>query len=768
LSVGAALGTVINSRRSDGSPGYYKEAVLLAQHAGVSYWLRFYAALNDEHPEIPEWTEQDFPATEEATLPRVADIRELRASNIEDRLSRVSTTLDSLEERAGALVRDFQARPDGSPAAMQENGVNLAEDLEKTARDLREQWSKEIAKQTDAMLGKLREEAANSGRAFEEREQQLASMGESKLASFNQAAANAEASLEAAVENLREEIIVSTLALAESREQLASLAESKPASLSQPAASAVSSLEAAMAKLREEVSNARRELTENQRQLASLAEARLASPNLPAASAVSSLEAAMAKLREEVGDSRRSSAESQQQLTSLIEARLASRNPPEASAVSSLEAAMAKLREEVSDSRRSSAESQQQLTSLIEARLASRNQPESNAVSSLEAAMAKLREEVGDSRRSSAENQQQLTSLIEARLASRNQPEAISVASLEAAVEKLWEEVGDSRRALAEDQQQLASLTEARLASVNRTAANAIANLEAAAAKLREEVGNSRRALAENQQQLASVADAKLASLNEATANAMAGFEGAAAKLREEAGHAERTFAESKRELARLIETGKTLLNQIPSRTVPPYVEPEQRRFRSQYATSPEAYSEAFMPHSAEQSAAFVDHGSPSNRRGAVGMLTLAAGLFLVVTVTPWGAIFSTPEPVQMHLQAQAPSDFADQSPYWSAKHRAKEEETAQAYWQAAASSLQMRYPFGSELPADPAPEFKVDSQYAPTGRAGAVVEMRAHYWEKLRACWSQRRFWIESQPEQESFAVHMRRVWEQIKSKFA
>jgi len=381
--------------------------------------------------------------------------------------------------------------------------------------------------------------------------------------------------------------------------------------------------------------------------------------------------------------------------------------------------------------------------------------------------MAKLREEVGDSRRLSAESQQQLTSLIEARLASRNQPEASAVSGLEAAVEKLREEVGDSRQSLAEDRQQLASLTEARLASVNRTAANAMANLEAAAAKLREEVGNFRRALAENQQQLAGVADAKLASLNEATANAMAGLEGAAAKLREEAGHSERTLAESKRELASLIETGKTLLNQIPSRTAP-YVEPEQRRFRSQYVTPPQAYSEPFMPRSAEQSAAFVDHGSPSNRRGAVGMLTLAAGLFLVVTVTPWSEIFSTPQPVQMHLQAQAPSDFADQSPYWSAKHRAKEEETAQAYWQAAASSLQMRYPFGSELPADPAPEFKVDSQYAPTGRAGAVVEMRAHYWEKLRACWSQRRFWIESQSEPETFAVHMRRVWEQIKSKFA
>lgn len=61
LSLGAALSTVINSRRSDGSPGYYREAVLLAQHAAVSYWLRFYAALNDEHPDMPEMLEPDFP-----------------------------------------------------------------------------------------------------------------------------------------------------------------------------------------------------------------------------------------------------------------------------------------------------------------------------------------------------------------------------------------------------------------------------------------------------------------------------------------------------------------------------------------------------------------------------------------------------------------------------------------------------------------------------------------------------------------------------------
>ena len=86
LSLGTALGTVINSRRSDGTPGYYKEAVLLAREGAVSYWLRFYAALNDEHPDMPEWSDLDFPTADEAGVPRVSDIRELRASSIEDRL----------------------------------------------------------------------------------------------------------------------------------------------------------------------------------------------------------------------------------------------------------------------------------------------------------------------------------------------------------------------------------------------------------------------------------------------------------------------------------------------------------------------------------------------------------------------------------------------------------------------------------------------------------------------------------------------------------
>ena len=52
-------------------------------------------------------------------------------------------------------------------------------------------------------MAKLREEVGNSGRAFEESKQQLASLAEAKMASLNQAAADAAGSLEAAMAKLR-------------------------------------------------------------------------------------------------------------------------------------------------------------------------------------------------------------------------------------------------------------------------------------------------------------------------------------------------------------------------------------------------------------------------------------------------------------------------------------------------------------------------------------------------------------------------------------
>jgi hypothetical protein len=577
VSLGAALSTVISSRRSDGSPGYYKEAVLLARDAAVSYWLRFYAALNDEHPDMPEWSEPDFPAADEASPPQVADIRELRASSIEERLSRASLALDSLEERASTLVKEFQAQPNGDSAAAHGNGASPAALAEKTAQDVREQWFKDFERQAGAAMEKLREEVASSGRAFEESKQQLASLAEAKLASLNQATT-----------------------------------------------AAAAGLEASMAKLREEVANSGRAMAESKRELASLAEAKVASLNEVATAGAASLEASMAKLREEATS---------------------------------------------------------------------------------------------------------------------------------------------SGRAFEGGKQQPASLAEPRLASLNQAAADAAARLEAAMAKLREEVGNSVRAMAASKSELAIVAEAKLASLDQAAADAGASLEAAMAKFREEVGNSGRAVAESKRELASLAEAKIALLSQVASNAVA-NIEAEQRRYRGQYETSRKRPGDVSTRRSPNQPLAFEDHANPSTRRGTMAMLSLAAGLFLVVTVPPLGMYLSTPPPVQMHLQSEMPPDFPDQSPYWSAKHRAKEEETAQAYWRAAAFSLQKRVSFGTVLPADPLPEFQVDTQYAPTGGEGAITETRTRYWEKLRAYWGKRRFWVASQPVNDTWEERLRRVWEKIEAK--
>jgi len=332
---------------------------------------------------------------------------------------------------------------------------------------------------------------------------------------------------------------------------------------------------------------------------------------------------------------------------------------------------------------------------------------------------------------------------------------------------KLREEVGNSGRAFEESKQQLASLAEAKMASLNQAAADAAGSLEAAMAKLREEVGNSGRAIAESKRELASLAEAKMASLNQAAADAAGSLEAAMAKLREEVGNSGRAIAESKRELASLAEAKIALLNQVASNAVT-NVEAEQRRFRGPYETSRKGLEDVPTRRSQNQPPAVDDPGNPSKRRGVVAMLSLAAGLFLIVTVPPLGVYLSTPSPpVQWHLQSEMPPDFADQSPYWSAKRRAKEEETAQAYWRAAAFSLQRRLTFGTVLPPNPLPEFQVDVQYAPTGGEGAVTEARARYWEKLRAYWGQRRFWVAIQPAPETSGERLKRLWEQIEAKF-
>ena len=277
--------------------------------------------------------------------------------------------------------------------------------------------------------------------------------------------------------------------------------------------------------------------------------------------------------------------------------------------------------------------------------------------------------------------------------------------------------------------------------------------------QLREEVKNSGRFVEESKHQLAGLAEAKLATVGGAGAYAVASLETAVTKLREEFGASARTLAESRERLAGFAEAKIALLNQVASGAVAD-LEAEQRRFRHQYATSRKELEDRSTRRSAYPSATFDDNGGPSKRRGMTALLTLAAGLFLVVTAQQLGGYLSTPPPVQMHLQAEAPADFADESPSWSANRRVEEEEVAQDYWRAAAFSLPRIYPFGSQLPSDPPPEFRVDNQYATTRGAESAAKTRAHYWEKVRGCWGQRRYWVETQPVKETWADRLRGVW--------
>jgi hypothetical protein len=277
--------------------------------------------------------------------------------------------------------------------------------------------------------------------------------------------------------------------------------------------------------------------------------------------------------------------------------------------------------------------------------------------------------------------------------------------------------------------------------------------------QLREEVKNSGRFVEESKQQLASLAEAKLASVGQAAGYAVASLETAVAKLREEFGTSGRTLAESRDRLASFAEAKIALLNQVASSAVAD-VEAEQRRFRRQDATSRKELEDLFTRRSANPSATFDGKGAHSNRRTVMAALAVGAGLFLVVTARQLGVYLSTPPPVQMHLKAEAPADFADESPSWSAKRRVEEEETARDYWRAAAFSLPRMYPFGSQLPADPPPEFQIDNQYATTPGAESVAKTRARYWEKFRVCWGQRRSWVESQPVKEAWADRLRGLW--------
>ncbi|MGA2629010.1 MAG: hypothetical protein ABSG54_02240 [Terriglobia bacterium] len=124
---------------------------------------------------------------------------------------------------------------------------------------------------------------------------------------------------------------------------------------------------------------------------------------------------------------------------------------------------------------------------------------------------------------------------------------------------------------------------------------------------------------------------------------------------------------------------------------------------------------------------------SKRSRRGHWGW----ALLLLLVGVIG----FLSHRPV-MQLKAELPPGFAEVRKEWKAERRAAEERTARAYWQLALNVVQSQQAYGTKLPENPVPEFKLDEREFPEGSSEASPATRAKYWKRLREAWPLPQAW--------------------------
>lgn len=108
-----------------------------------------------------------------------------------------------------------------------------------------------------------------------------------------------------------------------------------------------------------------------------------------------------------------------------------------------------------------------------------------------------------------------------------------------------------------------------------------------------------------------------------------------------------------------------------------------------------------------------------------VGVIALAAALtFVFVRMQPGKTLV-------MQLPTDPPAGFIAQNPRWSPLERARQLQLGQAYWMLAVNDLEHEYPFNTQLPVTPPPEFKVDE-----GGLRDDAATRAVYWNRLRQLW--------------------------------
>ncbi len=119
-------------------------------------------------------------------------------------------------------------------------------------------------------------------------------------------------------------------------------------------------------------------------------------------------------------------------------------------------------------------------------------------------------------------------------------------------------------------------------------------------------------------------------------------------------------------------------------------------------------------------------------------------GLWLLVLL-PVTVIFALCYRPVMRLKPQPPPGFVETKPEWNATRQSAEDRAAQAYWQLAINIVQWRFGFGTELPAEPIQEFRLDPKDFPRSTIAAAPDTRRRYWNKLRTTWPQPDAWTET-----------------------
>jgi hypothetical protein len=97
-----------------------------------------------------------------------------------------------------------------------------------------------------------------------------------------------------------------------------------------------------------------------------------------------------------------------------------------------------------------------------------------------------------------------------------------------------------------------------------------------------------------------------------------------------------------------------------------------------------------------------------------------------------------------MRLRSDPPLEFVETRPDVKPEQLRAEERLARAYWECAAKTVQARYSYGSNLPAEPLPEFKVDSRTNPEVSTTAG-RSRGRYWKNLRRVWGMPQAWEQT-----------------------